>query len=83
MDLLKLVAVFCIIILVMWMKKPLLIAVLAATLGTIILYSLPPETTYAAVVLKRCHQLDYHRGPSGFLFHHLSPTNAGEAEKPE
>ena len=50
MDLLKLVAVFCIIILVMWMKKPLLIAVLAATLGTIILYSLPPETTYAAVI---------------------------------
>ncbi len=38
MDLLKLVAVFCIIILVMWIKKPLSTAVLAATLGTVILY---------------------------------------------
>ena len=33
MDLLKLAAVFCVIILVMWMKKPLSIAVLAATVG--------------------------------------------------
>ena len=50
MDLLKLAAVFCVIILVMWMKKPLSIAVLAATVGTVMLYRLPPETTYAAVI---------------------------------
>ncbi|MCI8818538.1 MAG: DUF401 family protein [Oscillibacter sp.] len=49
MDLLKLVAVFCIIILVMWMKKPLLTAVLAATIGTVVLYQLPLTVTCAAV----------------------------------
>ena len=49
MDLLKLVAVFCIIILMMWMKKPLLTAVLAATIGTVVLYQLPLTVTCAAV----------------------------------
>lgn len=49
MDLLKLAAVFCIIILVMWMKQPLLTALLAATAGTILLYRLPLDVTCAAV----------------------------------
>lgn len=50
MDLLKLIAVFCIIIIVMWIKKPLSVAVLAATLGTITFFHIPRETAYAAIV---------------------------------
>lgn len=38
MDILKLFIVFCVIILVMWLKKPISIAVLAATVVTILIY---------------------------------------------
>lgn len=49
MDIIKLLIVFAIIILVMWLKKPILIAVTAATIGTILLYGLPMDTALAAI----------------------------------
>lgn len=49
MEIAKLLIVFAIIILVMWLKKPMLIAVAAATVGTIILYGLPLDTAAAAI----------------------------------
>ena len=50
MDILKLLVVFTIIITVMWMKKPLLVAVSVASIGTILIYRLPLETAWAAIV---------------------------------
>lgn len=50
MDFLKLLAVFLTIIFVMWMKKPLILAILAATLATGLLYWMPVETVGTALV---------------------------------
>lgn len=50
MDLVKLLMVFAIIIIVMWLKKPLSAAVAAATVGTILLYRLPVDVTWQAIV---------------------------------
>ena len=50
MDLLKLLAVFLVIIAVMWLKKPLSVAVIAATLATWLLYWMPAQTVGRAVV---------------------------------
>lgn len=46
---LKLLAVFAIIIFIMWRKKPLLYAIIAATIGTVLLYQLPLKDTAEAV----------------------------------
>ena len=51
MDLLKLLAVFLVIIAVMWLKKPLSVAVIAATLATWLLYWMPAQTVGRAVVV--------------------------------
>ena len=50
MDILKLFIVFCVIILVMWLKKPISIAVLAATVVTILIYRLPIATACSAMI---------------------------------
>ena len=50
MDILKLFIVFCVIILVMWLKKPISIAVLAATVVTILIYRLPIAAACSAMV---------------------------------
>ncbi|MEA4955114.1 MAG: DUF401 family protein [Pseudoflavonifractor sp.] len=50
MDIAKLLAVFAIIIAVMWLKKPLSVAMAVATIGAILLYQLPANVTWAAVV---------------------------------
>lgn len=50
MELVKLLAVFCIIILVMWLKKPLMAAIAAACVGTVVLYQLPLDATWGALV---------------------------------
>lgn len=50
MEIAKLLVVFAIIIAVLWMKKPLLTAVSAATVGTILLYRLPLDAALAAAV---------------------------------
>lgn len=49
MELIKLLAVFCIIILVMWLKKPLMTAIIAACVGTVVLYQLPLDATLGAL----------------------------------
>ena len=50
MEIPKLVLIFCIIILVMWLKKPLSLAVAAATVATILLYRLPLPAAWQAIV---------------------------------
>ena len=50
MDILKLFIVFCVIILVMWLKKAISIAVLAATVVTILIYRLPIATACSAMI---------------------------------
>lgn len=50
MEIPKLVLIFCIIILVMWLKKPLSLAVAAATAAAILLYRLPLPTAWHAIV---------------------------------
>ncbi len=50
MDIAKLLAVFAIIIIVMWLKKPLSVAMAVATIGAILLYRLPANVTWTAVV---------------------------------
>ena len=50
MDILKLVLVFCVIIAVMWKKKPMWLAVIAASLTTILLYGLSPATALHAII---------------------------------
>lgn len=49
MDIVKLLIVFAIIIVVMWLKKPLLVAVAVATVGTILIYQLPLNAAWAAI----------------------------------
>lgn len=49
MEIIKLAVVFAIIIAVMWMKKPMWTAVVAASVGTVILYGLSPGRTAGAV----------------------------------
>jgi len=49
-DIVKLLAVFSIIVVVMAFKKPLMGAIVAATVGTILLYQLSPSVTWKAVV---------------------------------
>ena len=50
MELVKLLAVFCIIILVMWLKRPLMAAIVAACVGTVVLYQLPLDVAWGALV---------------------------------
>lgn len=50
MEILKLLVVFAVIVLIMWRKKPLSTAVAVATVVTILLYRLPPDTAIPAVV---------------------------------
>ena len=50
MELLKLLVVFLIIIAVMWLKKPLYMAIVAATLGTWLLYQLPAAAVGKALI---------------------------------
>lgn len=50
MDLLKLLAVFLVIIVVMWLKKPLSLAIVAATIATWLLYWMPFGTVGRALV---------------------------------
>ena len=49
MDILKLIIVFAVIIGVMWMKKPMWMAVIAASIATVLLYGLSPQVTAGAV----------------------------------
>lgn len=51
MDILKLVLVFCVIIAVMWMKKPMWLAVIAASLATILLYGLTPAAALHGIII--------------------------------
>ena len=50
MDILKLIIVFAVIIGVMWMKKPMWMAVIAASIATVLLYGLSPQVTAGAVL---------------------------------
>ena len=50
MDILKLVLVFCVIIGVMWMKKPMWMAVIAASVATIFLYGLSPDVAVHGII---------------------------------
>lgn len=50
MDIVKLLAVFAIIVAVMAFKKPLMVAITAATVGTVLLYQLSPTVTWQAVL---------------------------------
>lgn len=50
MDLVKLLVIFGIMIAIIWMKKPLSVAVAAATVGTILLYRLSAAATAQAVL---------------------------------
>lgn len=50
MDLLKLLAVFLVIIAVMWLKKPLSLAIVAATAATWLLYWMPVGTVGRALI---------------------------------
>ena len=50
MDILKLVLVFCVIIGVMWMKKPMWMAVIAASVATILLYGLSPDVAIHGII---------------------------------
>lgn len=50
MDILKLVFVFCVIIGVMWMKKPMWLAVIAASVATILLYGLSPDGAIHGII---------------------------------
>lgn len=49
MDLVKLAVVFAVIIIVLWMKRPLWAAVVAAAFSTVLLYQIPLVTTAGAV----------------------------------
>ena len=60
MEILKILIVFAIIIVVMAAKKPLMIAVTAATVGTILIYRLPLDVTLQAalqVLIQNFHRL--------------------------
>ena len=59
MDILKLFIVFCVIILVMWLKKPISIAVLAATVVTILIYRLPIAAACSAMVKGATSSVSY------------------------
>ena len=50
MELLKLAGVFCVMILVLWRKKPLSWAVAAAALAVWLLFWMPARTFAAALV---------------------------------
>ena len=50
MDILKLVLVFCVIIGVMWMKKPMWMAVIAASVATIFLYGLSSDVAVHGII---------------------------------
>ncbi|MCI8653475.1 MAG: DUF401 family protein, partial [Angelakisella sp.] len=50
MAILKILIVFTIIIVVMALKKPLMVAVAAATVGTILIYQLPLDVTLQAAL---------------------------------
>ena len=50
MDLLNLLAVFLVIIVVMWLKKPLFLAIVASTIATWLLYWMPVGTVGHALI---------------------------------
>ena len=62
------------------MKKPMWMAVIAASIATVLLYGLSPQVT-AGAVYKRSNSQSNHTDTSGILFYYISPEDDGEEKK--
>ena len=75
MELLKLAGVFCVMILVLWRKKPLSWAVAAAALAVWLLFWMPART-FAAALVRGAVRWGYHSTAAGALSDYIPSKDA-------